>query len=50
MGSRRTEPGPRNKHLKVHHTNTANLQDPPFTKDQLDEIAKAASAKHLAKS
>jgi hypothetical protein len=49
LGSRPTEPDPWNKHVKVRDTNMANLQDPRFTKDQLDKMGKAASAKHLAK-
>ena len=50
LGSRPTEPDPPNKDIEIYHTNVATLQDPRFTKEQLDKMAKAASAKHLAKS
>ena len=49
MGSRPTELDPPNKNAKVPHTNVADLQDPRFTKEQLDKMTKAARAKHLAK-
>ena len=50
MGSPPTESDSPNKHVRVRHTNTANLQDPRFTGEQLDKMVKDASAKHLAKS
>jgi hypothetical protein len=39
-----------NEYVKLRHANITNLQDPRFTRDQLDNLmAKAASAKLLAK-
>ena len=38
-----------NQDVKVRHTNVPDLQDPRFTKEQLDKMTKAASAKYLAK-
>ena len=50
LDSRPTGPDPPNKHLKVRHGNITNLEYARFTKEQLDKIAKGASARHLAKS
>jgi hypothetical protein len=50
LGSQPTALDPLNKHVEVRHSNVATLQDPRFTKEQLDKMAKAANAKHLLKS
>jgi hypothetical protein len=50
LGSRSTALDAPNKHVEVRHSNIATFQDPRFTKEQLDKMAKAASAKHLLKS
>ena len=49
LGSRPTEAVTPNQDVKVRHTNVPDLQDPRFTKEQLDKMTKAASAKYLAK-
>ena len=49
LGSRPTEPVTPNQDVKLRHTNPPDLQDPRFTKEQLDKVTKAASTKYLAK-